>query len=110
MHCHGQVGPYQKWLRGEITYDEALRMNKWSGIYRRGKVHGKRQWHLLPFYRPSNPQTLEQQYRRGLFRAGVILWQSLTNEEKAMYKKLGDAKQLNGFCFFMSEWMNSFKN
>lgn len=58
-------------------------------------------------YRPTNPQTEDQQENRGVFADAVSAWQSLTTEQKANYNTIASRFSRTGYNYFISEYMQS---
>lgn len=108
LYLTGALGPYRRWRAGEITWEQAQAENKFAGIYQRvrtlkGPAICKRR-----FFKPANPQSMGQTFRRTIFSAGVILWQGLTPEGKATYNERAKRLKMSGWNLFMREWLANF--
>ncbi len=77
----------------------------YGGIYSRKKLVGGWGISRMRVYRPSNPQTVTQQTWRGIFSEGVLLWQSLTQEQKDVYLNQAHRSHMTTFNVFMSEYL-----
>lgn len=55
--------------------------------------------------KPRNPDTPEQRKNRNTFREAVKLWQSLTEEEKNVYRKKARRLRITGYNLFISRYL-----
>lgn len=89
-----------------------------GGIYRKAysSKHNKPGTTLKPVrhifvkmrsYAPTNPQTVPQQANRVKFSAARSAWQSLTDNEKAVYNRRATKQSRIGWRLFMSEYLNT---
>lgn len=108
-------GEYGVGSYGETEYGDVL---DFAGIYQirhhRTKflVKGEKETGELyirksKFYIPSNPKTESQQSRRSIFADGVSGWQSLSEDEKNIYRKKAEGLRMSGFNFYMREYLLS---
>ena len=77
------------------------------GIYQQRKCKEGKLTILMKFYEPTNPQTVIQQANRTKLANGVIAWQSLTDNQKAIYNNRAKGKPLTGYNLFIKEYMIS---
>lgn len=77
------------------------------GIYRVRHRWGKVIQEKLPFYTPTNPQTVPQQANRQKLTNAVTAWQALTPTQKAVYNKNAIGKEMSGYNLFLSEYLYS---
>jgi len=77
------------------------------GIYQRRTRNGKTQFVREEFYWPTNPQTVPQQAWRATFKAGMVAWSNLTDEQKKAYNIKGTKIGTMGQNVFMKEYLNS---
>ena len=78
-----------------------------SGIFRRDNVTGEVKYYREPYYTPKNPRTAPQQTQRGKLADGVVAWQALTPEQKAVYNKNAIGKRMFGYHLFLKEYLLS---
>jgi len=103
----GAFGNYSAWLRGDITYADALLRTPMAGIYQVRRYGAKRVLVQEKFYRPTNPQTAPQQAWRAVFSAGKAAWDVLTSDEKLALNKRARPLKMSGFNLFMREYLLS---
>ena len=109
------VGPGQHGIRiyGETDYGDAF---AFAGIYqvrhhRIGyltlgeKETGELYVRRSKFYVPKNPNSEAQQSKRSIFTAGVLSWQSLSEDEKNIYRERAEGLEMSGFNLFLSEYL-----
>lgn len=113
---HGKLGRgtgYGFARRGNGVYGEDVAV---GGIYQKrvtgynqdGRLPGRarRQYFVrMRNYRPTNPQTVEQQANRGTFADAVAAWQAMSVEERAPYVKRATRKNRRGRNLFIQEFM-----
>ncbi len=80
---------------------------QFHGIYQVRTRFGKQVQVKEKFYVPTNPQTIPQQANRQLMIDGVLAWQGLTTEQKAIYNKRAIGKNMSGYNIFLSEYLYS---
>lgn len=78
------------------------------GIYRRRRFNGKYFPERARFYRPTNPRSFAQQSRREVFASGVVLWQALTDFEKASYNLRARRLHMSGFNLHQREYLQAY--
>ncbi len=78
-----------------------------SGVYSVKHTRTGRQISRMRHYRPTNPNSEEQVARRDKFAAGMLAWQGLTTDDKAMYNRLGRARRMSGHNVFLSDYMRN---
>lgn len=61
----------------------------------------------MPFYVPTNPQTVPQQANRQKLTDAVVAWQGLTGPQKAVYNQNAIGKGMSGYNLFLSEYLYS---
>lgn len=95
---------------GTTTFGVDLYANilKLSGIYRANNATGTVRYYRMNYYFPRNPRTPAQQFQRQKIALGVLGWQSLTTEEKAVYNKRAIGKRMSGYNLFLREYLLSF--
>lgn len=86
-------------------YSDALLENPYSGFYRIRRINGKQYHEVLPFYKPSNPQTLAQQAWRYIFRDAIDAWRLLSPEQKAVWKQKGARRMIPAYNAFISAYL-----
>lgn len=103
----GPFGGYKAYLRGDITWAEAEATIPHAGIYQVRRVNGKKIPYKLKFYRPTNPQTVNQQSRRAVFADGIIHWRALTSDEKKSLNIRARRVRMSGYNLYLREYMLS---
>ena len=78
-----------------------------SGIYRRDPRSGRNKIIRNRYYKTRNPRTISQQANRQKYANGVIAWQNLTTEEKAVYNTKCRKKGLSGYNLFLKQYLLS---
>ena len=78
-----------------------------SGIYRSDNVTGKTKYYKEPYYITKNPRTVPQQANRQKYADGVLAWQALTTEQKAVYNISAKGKRMSGYNLFLKEYLLS---
>lgn len=59
-------------------------------------------------HRPTNTSdTIAQQARRNIFREGVALWATMTDEEKALLRPAANRRNMTTFNAFMSDYLKN---
>jgi hypothetical protein len=83
--------------------------NDYAGVYqtRKAKVKGYTFFVKQRFYRPHNPNSIDQQAGRNKFREGMEAWALLTNPEKQVYNDLAKDQPIHGVNLFMRQWLES---
>ena len=87
--------------RGAAHYGDNART---GGIYQtrmtlRGKVSIK-----MPFYAPTNPESVPQQANRTKFAAAMSTWMSLTSEQKTAYSQRAKRRGMRASGLFIREY------
>lgn len=81
-----------------------------SGVFRRERDYTQ----LERYYRPFNPQTLEQQDNRSVFQSAVAGWQVLPDESKLAWNFYQDFRRrrpiMSGYNLYISKFMLSAGN
>lgn len=77
------------------------------GIYRVRRRWGKVIHERLPFYTPTNPQTVPQQANRQKLTDAVAGWQGLTNNQKEIYNERARYKPFSGYNLYIGEYILS---
>lgn len=109
LEWKGTFGAIKSYKNGDITVAEAMALNPFVGIYQKKHTfEGPRISHMK-LYKPTNPQTAEQQAHRNIFKDGVLLWQGLTELEKKAYNDRAKQYRFSGFNLFMREYLNAQK-
>jgi len=78
-----------------------------SGIYRAINLSGKTRYFREGYYITKNPRTAPQQANRQKYADGVLAWQNLTNEQKAVYNLRARFKGFSGYNLFLKEYLLS---
>lgn len=99
--------------RGDGVYGEAegvggIYQRRWTGYNQTGYITGKRRrayYVRMRFYRPTNPRTELQQQGRTKFQNAVAAWQSMSEAERAPYKRRAVKKSRRGRNLFIQEYM-----
>ena len=73
------------------------------GIWQRYHVQGHVRSRKLKFYKPYNPQSLDQQAQRARYKAGFEAWRALTDAEKEVYNQRAVGKIYSGYNLYMKE-------
>lgn len=94
-------------IRKKLGHEDVSAPVEEHGIYRVRHRWGKVIQEKLPFYVPTNPQTVPQQANRQKMTNGVAAWQALTDEQKAVYNENAKGKNLSGYNLFLSEYLFS---
>jgi len=72
-----------------------------------GVILGKKQNFFMKPAWPENPQTIGQQSWRSSFADAVTAWQGLTAEQKAYYNQIATKKSIQGYNYFISQYLKS---
>jgi len=113
MYAFSEYGEQEIYIRvakgPPIKYlsDKAGNPIDFAGIYRRDNVTGKVIHYREAYYIPKNPRTEKQQAQRAKYAAGIIVWQSLTEEQKAVYNERAKRKKISGYNLFIKEYLLS---
>lgn len=103
-----KYGPVQGPIEAQKRIDA---YNEVAGIYQVRHRNGRAYSIKEKFYFPGsvNPYTpsAAQLACRAKFAAGVSAWQSLTDEQKAVYNIKGSKKGLPGFNVFLTKYLKS---
>ena len=78
-----------------------------TGIWRRDNVTGKVLYYCEPFYIPKNRRTETQQTNRQKYADGVLAWQGLTGEQKAVYNEKAKNLEMSGYNLFLKLYLHS---
>ena len=78
-----------------------------AGIYRVISIKGHQKNQKMKFYRPPNPSSELQITWQEKYAAGVLAWQSLTAEQKAVYNKRAIGLSFFGYHLFLREYLKS---
>jgi len=78
-----------------------------SGIYRRYSLTGKQKIIRNRYFITGNPRTALQQANRQKYAAAVLAWQSLTDEQKAVYNARCRFLRLSGYNLFIKNYLLS---
>lgn len=109
LEWKGIFGAVKDYKSGAITADQTMASYPFAGIYQRKKTHEGFRISKMKLYKPTNPQTPEQQAHRFIFKDGVLLWQNLTVEQKKSYNVRAKQYRFSGFNLFMREYLNTQK-
>jgi len=93
--------------RGIFAFGEAVPESPYHGIYQMRRCKEGRIPVQMKFYRPTNPRTEIQQANRTKMANAVLAWQALTPEQKEVYNKLAQGKQLHGYNLFLKNHLLS---
>lgn len=58
---------------------------------------------------PLDPKTAPQLARRAHMRAGVLIWQAMTTEQKAQWRKIAEQRGITGYNAFCSHWLKQYQ-
>lgn len=94
---------------GMRSYAEAQEENPDAGFYRIRNYSGKVIRERLPFYRPTNPQTVAQQNWRSVFADGVSAYRLLSPTELGFWQGVGTRKKMTAYNAFLSYYLNTHK-
>lgn len=61
----------------------------------------------MRYYYPSNPRTIPQQANRSKFADAVNAWQSLTDEQRMLYRSSVRVERMSAYNHFIKNWLNS---
>lgn len=65
----------------------------------------------LPYAKPTNPQTNDQQYQRNKLTMAIVAWQNLSAEEKDVWKtKALKDPWRTGHNLFISQYLKGFES
>jgi len=109
LEMRGVLGSVKDYKNGLITAEQAMTASPLTGTYQIKHTHEGPRISHMKLYKPTNPQTVEQQAHRSIFSAGVLLWQSLTIEDKKLYNDRAKQYRFSGFNLFMREYINTQK-
>ena len=101
----GKIGFRKADKLGLRTYEEALALNKYAGIYQRQRKGGKKYWRRLHWYKKNNPQTEDQQAWRGVFAQAITEWQALDPATKLAWAVKGKREKLPGYHKHIKEYL-----
>ncbi len=59
------------------------------------------------FYIPTNPNSVDQQFWRAKYAAGIVAWQNLTSGQKAVYNTRAKRFKFSGFNLYLKEYLSS---
>lgn len=105
--CRKKIGLPNKYGRILYGWSKYGIANDSYGIYRIAHSKHDRWTEKMKFYRPTNNQKPDQQIWRGVFRAGINAWKSLTEGERTWYKESAKPHKLYGYHYFMRLWLKS---
>lgn len=83
--------------------------SKYSGIYQKHYYYGEAYISKMKFYRPTNPQTVDQQNWRAVMADAVLAWQSLDLDAKKIFNKRAVQYKISGYNLFLRDYLNSHK-
>lgn len=95
---------------GDIAFGSGIYQKRVGGYNQYTGPPGRRApsyYVQMRTYRPTNPQTEEQQENRTLFAQAIEAWQDLTTEQKANYNQKASRYSRTGYNFFISEYMKT---
>jgi len=95
-------------LFGEATGVAGIYQRRWTGYNQHGHIPGRprRAYYVrMRFYRPTNPRTELQQAGRTKFQNAVAAWQTMSEAERAPYKRRAVKKSRRGRNLFIQEYM-----
>ena len=78
-----------------------------SGIYRRDPRSGRTKIIRNRYYITKNPRTIPQQANRQKYADGVLEWQNLTAEQKAVYNAKCRFRGLSGYNLYLKDYLLS---
>lgn len=95
-------------LYGESENPGGIYQRRVTGYNQHGRIPGRprvQYFVRMKSYRPTNPRTELQQAGRTKFQTAVEIWQGMTEEERAPYKRRAVKKSRRGRNLFISEYM-----
>ena len=95
---------YGSSIYGVSPYGNLIQL---SGIYQRVGAYGKFKLWLKDYLTTKNPRTEPQQTNRAKITSGVLAWQALTAEQKAVYNQKALGKHMSGYNVFLKEFLSS---
>ncbi len=78
-----------------------------DGVYKSWRRNGKETFWVCKLYSPVNHKTPAQVIRQNIYHDAVTIWNSLTKEEKQVYRKLAQSKYMSGYNIFMKRYLKS---
>ena len=63
----------------------------------------------MAYYRPTNPQTEDQQAWRSIFADAVAAWQALTDAERDEWHAKGKKRRKMGYSMFLTDYLITHK-
>lgn len=114
----GKIGGYAEFGRVWYGHGQYGHSFEEAGIYQMrmckiGSVTVGTQYHYeqmpirMKFYQPTGEPHAGQIAQRQKMRDAVLAWQSLTDEEKAVYHTKAVSKRMSGYNLFLKESMSS---
>lgn len=79
----------------------------YSGIYQKKYYYDEVYISKMKFYRPTNPQTVDQQNWRDIFKDAMSAWSVLNDETKEIYRLKGARRKMSGMNIYVSEYLKS---
>lgn len=61
------------------------------------------------YFKPTDKNTINQQYWRGWFASGIKEWYNLTQEAKEIYNNYGYPRQMSGYNKFLHYYLQTKK-
>lgn len=96
-NCHPLADP-ELWVPVGIQAHRKLR----PYIYRYGPRLGQER---VDYYAPFNPRTRAQQAWRKVYANAVAAWQSLTDDQKEVWRDRATRSYLNGYCLMLQDYL-----
>ena len=78
------------------------------GIYQMRRCKEGRIPIQMKFYKPTNPQTVDQQSQRAKITTAVSEWQNLTDEQKEVYNVNARKYHITGYNLYVKNRLLSF--
>lgn len=80
-----------------------------SGIYCTSRQYGKKFFYRKRTYRPTNPQTTEQQNWRIVLKNAMIAWQALDPEDQSEMNRIAAKQGMSGSNLFISRVLKKYR-
>lgn len=99
--------------RGDALYGAApspggIYQKRYTGYNQHGYIPGKKRkpyYVRMRNYRPTNPRTVAQQSGRTRFADAVATWQSMSDEQREVYRKRAVKRSRRARNLFIQEYM-----
>ena len=105
--ARGHVGKISRPTANPFEGVYYMRHKRTSFLTVGGKETGKQKIVKRRLYKSSNPHHANIVVRQNIFKAGMLEWSNLTDEQKSEYNTRAKGKTLNGMNVFIKEYLQS---